>query len=99
MIRLNKQTRREQILAEALRVASVKGYNRITRDDIAEGLGIPASLVCYHLGPASRIREEVMREAVRVGCAPVIAQGLAMRDPLAVAVGPMRQLIRSFLGL
>lgn len=75
----------QYILDHALIVAQSKGYQNMTKDDIAHQAWRSQSLVSYHLGSMERIREAVMYEAVRVGCAQVVAQGLAMRDPIAMA--------------
>jgi len=78
--KLPPNVRITQILQAALVVASKVGYARLTRADIAERAAVPASLISYHLGTMPALRRQIMREAVRVGCLPVIAQGLAIRD-------------------
>ena len=78
--KLKPSDRIAQILSAALVVASKVGYARLTRADIAERASVPASLISYHLGTMPALRRQIMREAVRVGCLPVIAQGLAIRD-------------------
>ena len=78
-----KHTRRErvaQILQAALAIAPAVGYNRMTRDQIAAHCGIPSSLIAYHMGTMCDLRRAVMREAVRVECLAVVAQGLVMGD-------------------
>lgn len=83
-VRLEARERIAQILAAALIVATRDGYNRMTRLDVAEQAQIPPTLIPYHLGTMPDLRRKVMREAVRVECLPVIAQGLAARDPHAL---------------
>lgn len=78
--KLEARERIAQILAAALVLAEAKGYQRVTRDDVAAHLRIPSSLVPYHMGTMTEFRRKMMREAVRVECLPVIAQGLACRD-------------------
>lgn len=87
-IKLEARERIAQILAAALKVAKAKGYNRITRDDIAEEAGIPPTLIPYHMGTMVELRRQIMREAVRVECLPIIAQGVAMRDRHALKASP-----------
>lgn len=90
--KLQARERVAQILSAALELAPEVGYQRLTRDDVARRLGIPSSLIPYHMGTMDNFRRSLMREAVRVGCLPVIAQGLAARDSHALkAPEPLRQ--------
>jgi AcrR family transcriptional regulator len=81
-IKLEARERIAQILASALELSATRegGYSRLTRDDIAAHAKIPPSLITYHMGTMPELRRDIMREAVRVGNLPVIAQGLACRD-------------------
>lgn len=81
-IKLDKRTRIAQIMVAALDLCAKPNatYLRITRDEIARKAGIPPTLIAYHIGTMATLRRDIMREAVRVGCLPVIAQGLAARD-------------------
>lgn len=80
-IKLQARERVAQILKAALDICSKKTtYSRVTREQIAECAGIPPTLITYHCGTMADLRRDIMREAVRVECLPVIAQGLAARD-------------------
>lgn len=79
-VKLEARERIAQILRAALEIAPRVGYNRMTRDEIARRAKVPPALVTYHLGTMPDLRRQVMREAIRVECLPVIAQGLAVRD-------------------
>lgn len=79
-IKLEARVRIAAILAAAITVAKAKGYTHITRKDIAEHAGIPETLVSYHCGTMDSLRRDVMREAIRTECLPVLAQGLVARD-------------------
>lgn len=87
-IKLEARERVAQILAAALELAPSLGYSRLTRDDVAKRLGIPSSLIPYHMGTMAEFRRAIMREAVRVECVAVIAQGLAVRDRHALKAPP-----------
>lgn len=87
-VKLEARQRVAQILAAALELAPRVGYAKLTRDDVAKRIGVPASLIPYHMGTMSEFRRAVMREAVRVECLPVIAQGLAARDRHALKAAP-----------
>lgn len=82
--KLEARARIAQILAAALEIAPKQGYSRLTRDDIAGRAKVPPSLITYHFGTMPELRRQIMREAVRVECLPVIAQGLACRDKHAL---------------
>lgn len=80
-IKMEARERIAQILKAALALCTdTTNYSRITRDEIAKRAGMPPSLVAYHCGTMPDLRRSIMREAVRVECLPVIAQGLAARD-------------------
>lgn len=87
-IKLEARQRVAQILAAALELAPRVGYQRLTRGAVAQRLGIPSSLIPYHMGTMVEFRRAIMREAVRVECLPVIAQGLALRDRQAAKASP-----------
>ncbi len=84
MSKLEARARAAQILAAAVEAARDHGYTRLTREQVAARIGISASLVPHYIGSAADLRRKVMREAVRVECLAVIAQGLAVRDPHAL---------------
>ena len=86
--KLDARTRVAQILAAALELAPKVGYQKLTREAVALHLGIPSSLVPYHMGTMAEFRRQIMREALRVECLPVIAQGLAARDRHALKAEP-----------
>lgn len=80
-IKMQARERVAQILKAALDLCGTStSYARITREQIAEKAGIPPTLITYHCGTMPDLRRDIMREAVRVECLPVIAQGLALRD-------------------
>lgn len=87
-VKLEARQRVAQILAAALELAASVGYTKLTRSDVAAHLGIPSSLIPYHMGTMTEFRRKIMREAVRIECLPVIAQGLTARDPHALAAPP-----------
>ena len=87
-VKLEARQRVAQILAAALELAPKVGYQKLTREAIAQHLGIPSSLIPYHMGTMPAFRRQIMREAVRVECLPVIAQGLAARDSQALKAPP-----------
>ena len=86
--KLDARERVAQILSAALVLASETGYQKLTRDAVARRLGVPSSLIPYHMGTMAEFRRQIMREALRVECLPVIAQGIAARDRHALKAAP-----------
>lgn len=83
-IKLQARERKAQILSAALDLCENVSFARVTREQIAEKAGCPPTLITYHFGTMPSLRRDIMREAVRVECLPVIAQGLALRDAHAL---------------
>jgi AcrR family transcriptional regulator len=81
---MSRRARHDDIMAAALRVSVTVGYNRITRDDIALAAGCSPALVSEMFGTMVCMRRALMRAAVANAVLPVIAQGLALRDPHAL---------------
>lgn len=90
--RMIAQDRKEEVMAAALRLAEQHGYQRITREQIAEAAGVRGPLLHYYFGTMTQFRRELMRRAVLLGNLKVIAQGLAVDDPQAVKADPMVRL-------
>jgi AcrR family transcriptional regulator len=79
-VRLDPKVRTEQLLDVALRLAEYAGWRTLTRDAIAEAAGVSGGLVSQRLGTAEQIRRSVMRRAVLLRCARVVAEGLVAGD-------------------
>ncbi len=82
--KLARPVRLQSILAAALDASERKGYNKVTRADIAKVAAMTPSLVAYYLGPMHALRQQVMQEAVRQERLAIVAQGIALRDPVAM---------------
>lgn len=84
---MNKRTstavRKEEILSEALRIAIVHGLAAVSGKKIAAALNVSRPAVSYHILCMGELRKDVMREAVRQEVLAVVAQGLAVGDPIA----------------
>lgn len=93
--RFKPEVRKEKILAAALKLAAIKGYDHVTRDEIAVKAGVTGSAVHYHFGGIKLLRTAVMRYAIKQRHPRVVAQGLAARDRHAVkADSKLKQLAR-----
>jgi AcrR family transcriptional regulator len=72
--------RREEILNAALDLAGRIGYTKVSRDKIADKIGLTGQAVQYHIGTMAKLRRDLMRHAIRKENLVVIGQGLAARD-------------------
>lgn len=82
----SKQTpddRRKQILDAAVAEAKEHGFGRMTRDGVATRSGLAAGTINKYFSTMTVLRRDVMRHAVREEILPIIAEGLAARDPHA----------------
>ena len=83
-IRLTPDIRREQVVEAALRLAQSKPYWQITRNELADEVGIAGSVVQYHFNTVKQMRRAIMRAAVHREDLTVVAQGIAAQDPHAL---------------
>ena len=89
--RLAPEVRRVDILDAALILAEELGYMNMTRTQIADAAGVTPGLITYYYHTMPQLRRDVMRAAVRRGILPIIAQGLAARDPHAQKASKVMQ--------
>lgn len=82
--RLSPAVRQAGILNVALMLAEQRGYTAITRDEVAEAVGVRGPLLHYYFGTMKQFRRELMRWAILTRNLRVVAQGLAVDDPQAV---------------
>jgi AcrR family transcriptional regulator len=77
------QERNRRILEAALALASERGYERITRSDVAERAGVADGSVNNAYGTMEGLRDAVMEAAVTRGIVAVVGQGLAAGHSIA----------------
>lgn len=82
--RFKPEIRKEEILKAALVLANDRGYANVTRDEIADMVGISGPAVQYHFSTMKQLRRELMRYAVKVEHLHVVAQGVSARDAQAL---------------
>lgn len=70
------KTRRGEILAAALTVATDRGYLTMTCTQVAAAAGCVHGTVFSHFETMGHLRDAVMRQAVAEGCAEVVLQGM-----------------------
>jgi len=72
---MSKSPVKKSILAAALKLSIAKGYNRLSRDEIAIEAGCTPSLISYHFGTMKKLRRAILGEAKRLKVESVIKQG------------------------
>lgn len=84
MNRLEPNERKRSILHAAVTMARTHGWLNMTREHVARQAGVSVGLVSRYLGTMPRVRQHVMREAIRLEHAEIVAQGLAINDAIAL---------------
>ena len=84
MSRLAEPDRKASLLRAAMPLAARHGYQNVTRDMVAAALGTAPSLLSRHWNRED-FQRALMQEAVRTANLIVLAQGLALKHPAALA--------------
>jgi len=79
-LRADPALRKDHILNSAIVIAMEKGYNKITRDDVAETAGVSMGLITYYFETMNQLKRDIMRTAVKRGIVEIVAQGLTNKD-------------------
>jgi len=82
--RLDPKERKKQIFEAALKLAKTKGYNDITRDEIAAEAGVSMGLVSRYHKTMPQLRRSIMRAAIARGIPEIVLQGIACKDKAAL---------------
>jgi len=78
------EDRKGQLLNTALKLASVHGWRKVTRTQIAEATGTVESLINYYFGSKQQLRDAIMEEAVALSMVSIVAEGLVYHHPSAL---------------
>lgn len=84
MNRLEPNERKRSILHAAVSAARAHGWFTMTREHVAQTAGVSVGLVSRYLGTMPKVRQHVMREAIRLEHVDIIAQGLILNDAVAL---------------
>jgi AcrR family transcriptional regulator len=82
--RLDPKERKNQILDVAVTLAATYGINTLRRDSVAKAAEVSDGLVSRYFNTMNQLRRAVMRAAVHREILPIIAEGIALRDPDAL---------------
>ena len=72
--------RREQILNAGLHLARKHGYQNVTREQIADRLGMKSSVLHHYFGTMTKYRRALVRCAITRNDVTVLGQALAAGD-------------------
>ena len=79
-----REARKAEILSAAIEVSKEKGYQRITRSDVAERAEVSIGLISFYFETVALLRRAIMRAAVEQEIPEIIFQGLAVSDGAAL---------------
>ena len=82
------KSKKQAILLVAVEIANEHSYATITRDEIAWKAGVGMGTVTNHLGTMRQIKRAVVRYAIRTEVLAIIAQAVALKDPLVHKIDP-----------
>jgi AcrR family transcriptional regulator len=82
--RLRVDARKRMLLDLALPLAEIHGFERVTRDMLADAAGVSGPLISRYWH-AREFQNALMEAAVLRENAVIVAQGLAVRHPAALA--------------
>lgn len=91
--------RKQEVMDAALALARESHYSLVTREAVAERAGCATGTVSRLYGTMPQFRRAIMSAAVARLDLRVIAQGIAAREPKALAVKPTvkKQALESIL--
>ena len=78
----------EHVLSAAVRVARRSGWSAVTREAVAAECGLSTGTVSNAFRTMGALRTEVMCVAVTAGDLPIVAEGLAAREPVCINASP-----------
>ena len=81
--RISSDNRKNHLVRKAVELSRVLGYTKLTRVELANGANVSEGLVSHYFGTMNQLRRAIMRAAIKLEVAEVVAQGLAIKDPQA----------------
>lgn len=84
-VRMTPHDRRDQILNAAIILALKQGWGSLTRRSVAEAADTSAGLVNFYFNNTPGMKDSVMQAAVERQLLPIIADGIAARNKIALS--------------
>lgn len=80
---------KEQILTAAVKMATKQGYKNVTRDGLADTMGVAAGAITYHYENMRKLRNAIIETAIQSENIKIFTEALVDRHPLAI-IAPQR---------
>ena len=74
---------KDKILGAAMQLANLKGFKKVTRQDIASRAKVAAGSVSYHFKSMKKLQAAMVERAVETENLRILGQALAERHPAA----------------
>jgi AcrR family transcriptional regulator len=81
--RMKPSARKTQLLDAAVQAAGKYGFHQFNRDHIAEFSGTSPTLITVYFKSVNKLKNAIMREALRREHLKIIAEGIVTGDPIA----------------
>lgn len=82
------EQRNRRILEAGAQLAAERGYQHVTRSEVAARAGVAVGSVNNAYGTMDGLRDAIMRYAVEKHHGGIVAQGLAAKHPVALDAPP-----------
>jgi len=95
--RLKPAERRSYIINAAADVAMVRGYNTVTREEVARAAKVSQGLINVYFGSVENLRKHILYHAIQHEIPEIIAQYLAIGGGVIVVPEKLRQRAADFV--
>jgi AcrR family transcriptional regulator len=82
---MKAEARREELLEAAMELARAGSYQKVTQKAVAEKVGCANGLVHRYFNTMTQLRRAIISAAIAQQDLPLLAQGLAHKEPKALA--------------
>ena len=85
-MRMTPEMRKTELMDHAVRLAKDPsiGYYNVRREQLAKAAGVAPALVNHYYGTVKQLQRDILRRAIHLGVAAIVAQGRMRMDPVAI---------------
>lgn len=76
---------KDKILDAAMKIATRIGYKNVTRDGLAEHMGVASGTITFHIGNMRKLRREMIEKSIQDENVKIFTEALVDAHPLALA--------------
>ena len=87
-VRMEPQARRQSLLQIAVEIAKTKGFDKVTKYDIANKGKISHGLITHYFPTMKILRYEIIQFAIQHEVLPVLAQGISRNEEQSLHIKP-----------